>query len=90
MGFYHGEVDGKWGPESVSALKRFQTERGIVNEGKITALSLIGLGLGPNHKQRIMPVISADAKQPANDSGTNEDGTQESKSMLPKSAVTAN
>jgi hypothetical protein len=48
-GYYDGDVDGKWGPNSVSALQRFQTEQGIENEGKITALSLIGLGLGPKH-----------------------------------------
>ena len=48
-GYYDGDVDGKWGPNSVSALQRFQTEQGIENEGKITALALIGLGLGPKH-----------------------------------------
>jgi len=59
-GYYHGEIDGKWGPESVSALQRFQTEQGIENEGKITALGLIGLGLGPKHAHAI-------AMPPAND-----------------------
>src|SRR5690348_15732407 len=52
-GYYLGAIDGQWGPESVSALQRFQTERGIDNEGKITALALIGLGLGPKYKHVI-------------------------------------
>jgi hypothetical protein len=54
-GYYHGKIDGKWGPDSISALERFQTEQGIENEGKITALALIGLGLGPKHSHAIVP-----------------------------------
>ncbi len=58
-GCYHGEIDGKWGRESVSAPQRFQTEQGIENEGKITALALIGLGLGPKHARAIaMPPVN--------------------------------
>lgn len=54
-GYYDGDVDGKWGPNSVSALQRFQTEQGIENEGKITSLALIGLGLGPKHTHALPP-----------------------------------
>lgn len=69
--YYDGEIDGKWGPRSVSALQRFQTDRGIENEGKITALALIGLGLGPKHTYTIEPATSAENKKPASDSDTN-------------------
>lgn len=60
-GYYLGKIDGKWGPESVSALQRFQTEQGIDNEGKITALALIGLGLGPKYKHVIPQPVSDDS-----------------------------
>ena len=46
-GYFHGTVDGAWGPESVEALKRFQREENLDADGKIGALSLMALGLGP-------------------------------------------
>ncbi len=49
-GYFKGETNGQWGDDSVAALKQFQTERKIPNDGKISALSLIGLGLGPNRE----------------------------------------
>ncbi len=49
-GYFKGEANGTWGDDSVAALKQFQTEQKIPNDGKISALSLIGLGLGPNRE----------------------------------------
>jgi peptidoglycan hydrolase-like protein with peptidoglycan-binding domain len=49
-GYFKGEANGTWGDDSVSALKQYQTESKIPNDGKISALSLIGLGLGPNRE----------------------------------------
>jgi len=46
-GYLHGEATGEWGPDSVDALRRFQTDQNITSDGKIGALSLIALGLGP-------------------------------------------
>ena len=48
-GFYTGPVNGEWGPESVDALKRFQEAQSLKPDGKLGALSLISLGLGPKH-----------------------------------------
>jgi hypothetical protein len=48
-GYFKGQVNGEWNDDSVDALKRFQTDQKIDNDGKINALSLIGLGLGPKH-----------------------------------------
>jgi peptidoglycan hydrolase-like protein with peptidoglycan-binding domain len=48
-GYYKGPVNGEWGDDSVSALKNFQADRKIDDDGKINAPSLIGLGLGPKH-----------------------------------------
>ncbi|HEX5229795.1 MAG TPA: peptidoglycan-binding domain-containing protein [Bryobacteraceae bacterium] len=60
-GFYQGEANGAWSTDSADALKRFQTSQNLAADGKINSLSLIALGLGPNH-------LSASAKpasQPA-------------------------
>lgn len=46
-GYFRGPVDGTWGPDSMDALKRFQTDQNVDADGKISALSLIALGLGP-------------------------------------------
>jgi murein L,D-transpeptidase YcbB/YkuD len=46
-GYLQTEATGEWGPESVDALKRFQTDQNLMPDGKITSLSLIALGLGP-------------------------------------------
>jgi hypothetical protein len=48
-GYFKGEVNGKWGDDSTDALKRFQSDQKLPNDGKINSLSLIGLGLGPKH-----------------------------------------
>lgn len=48
-GFYRGELNGEWGPESVAALKQFQQAQNLKPDGKLGALSLISLGLGPKH-----------------------------------------
>jgi peptidoglycan hydrolase-like protein with peptidoglycan-binding domain len=46
-GYFSGMVDGAWGPGSVDALKRFQKDQNLDVDGKIGALSLMALGLGP-------------------------------------------
>lgn len=48
-GFFQGDANGQWGADSVDALKRFQTSQNLGADGKINSLSLIALGLGPNH-----------------------------------------
>ncbi|MFZ0590751.1 MAG: peptidoglycan-binding domain-containing protein [Bryobacteraceae bacterium] len=48
-GYFKGPVDGTWGDDSVDALKRFQTDNKLENDGQINSLSLIQLGLGPKH-----------------------------------------
>ncbi|MEQ1886186.1 MAG: peptidoglycan-binding domain-containing protein [Bryobacteraceae bacterium] len=46
-GYFRGQVDGVWGPDSVDALKRFQVDQNLDSDGKVGSLSLIALGLGP-------------------------------------------
>jgi hypothetical protein len=48
-GYLQGEPTGEWGPDSVEALKRFQTDQNLMPDGKISSLSLIALGLGHKH-----------------------------------------
>ena len=52
------DANGSWNPASTEALKKFQGEQNLESSGKINALSLIALGLGPKHDP-------ADVKAPA-------------------------
>ena len=49
-GYFKPEPDGNWGPASIEALKRFQHDQSLVEDGKIGSLSLIALGLGPKRE----------------------------------------
>jgi hypothetical protein len=46
-GYLKSEPSGVWDADSTEALRQFQTDRKLTATGKITASSLIGLGLGP-------------------------------------------
>jgi len=46
-GYFSGPVNGAWNSDSVDALKRFQRDQKIGDDGKLGSLSLIALGLGP-------------------------------------------
>jgi peptidoglycan hydrolase-like protein with peptidoglycan-binding domain len=54
-GYYTGEPSGSWGPSSIDALKRFQHDQNLVEDGKIGSLSLIALGLGPKREPATEP-----------------------------------
>ena len=49
------QATGNWDQNSVDALKRFQAEQKLDASGKITAMSLIALGLGPKHDSSALP-----------------------------------
>ena len=46
-GYYEGPVNGTWNADSLDALKRFQREQNLSPNGKLDALTIIALGLGP-------------------------------------------
>jgi peptidoglycan hydrolase-like protein with peptidoglycan-binding domain len=46
-GFLPGPATGKWDTQSSDALRRFQVDQKLEPTGKLNALSLIRLGLGP-------------------------------------------
>ncbi len=50
-GFFNGPIDGNWGASSIEGLKLFQRNQNISEDGKLGALSLIALGLGPKRTQ---------------------------------------
>lgn len=52
QGYLRGDnaVDGDWGPKSKEALRSFQRDHGLRDDGKLGALSLTELGLGPKHE----------------------------------------
>ena len=49
-GYYTGDINGVWDGDCVAALKRFQAEQNLTPDGKLGALSLIALGLGPKRE----------------------------------------
>jgi hypothetical protein len=49
-GYHPGPVSGQWGSEWVAALKQFQQAQNLNADGKLGALSLIALGLGPKRE----------------------------------------
>lgn len=62
-GYYAGEPNGVWGPDSVDALKKFQTDQNLTPDGKLTSLSLIALGLGPKRLSAQAPAQPAHPDQ---------------------------
>lgn len=46
-GYLKSEPNGVWDDQSAEALKQFQSDQHLSPTGKISALSLIDLGLGP-------------------------------------------
>ncbi len=47
MGAYSGRADGVWGPDSQSALERFQQGRGLQVTGQLNQATAATLGLNP-------------------------------------------
>lgn len=47
-GAYAGRADGVWGPDSQSALERFQQGRGLQVSGQLNQATAATLGLGPS------------------------------------------
>ena len=54
-GHLQGPATGVWGPDSIAALKSFQENQKLEATGKIDALSLIRLGLGPQRDTGLPP-----------------------------------
>jgi photosystem II stability/assembly factor-like uncharacterized protein len=64
-GYHLGEADGKPGPETTAALKKFQGDRHLPVTGKLDSITLAALGVGKGSNsdsaQRTSDLIIADA-----------------------------
>lgn len=71
-GYLPGEPDGKWDEHSVDAVRRYQDDHQIDGKGKLTALTLITLGLGPQRTSLPLPSPAPPAppEPPAQTPGT--------------------
>jgi peptidoglycan hydrolase-like protein with peptidoglycan-binding domain len=47
-GFKSGQVDGKWGRETLSALKDFQKSQNMSSSGNLDDQTIVALGLNPS------------------------------------------
>jgi peptidoglycan hydrolase-like protein with peptidoglycan-binding domain len=63
-GYLKGEPNGKWGPDSVEALRSFQRDQNLEPSGKIDSVSLIALGLGPKYQTAAAPPAPSDSAKP--------------------------
>ncbi len=70
-GYFKGESNGQWNDDSVDALKRFQADQKLENDGKINALSLTALGLGPKHDGSTASSVPLSAAAPSADPALN-------------------
>jgi len=72
VGAYNGRADGVWGPDSQSALERFQQGRGLQVTGQLNQATAATLGLNPVEllAARPGPATSTDAATPAATSNT--------------------
>jgi hypothetical protein len=61
-GYLKTEPNGVWDAQSIDAMKRYQADQKLDASGKLTAASLIGLGLGPQMSQA-QPAAPASAPQ---------------------------
>ena len=59
QGYLPSEPSGVWNQESIQALRQFQADQKLSITGRISALTLINLGLGPNHPPLQVPIPSA-------------------------------
>ena len=67
-GYFKGQVNGTWGDDSVDALRRFQADQKLPDDGKITALGLTALGLGPRHDGTTASTVPVQPPPPPPDS----------------------
>lgn len=59
QGYLEAEPSGVWDKESITALRGFQTDQKLSVTGRISALTLINLGLGPSHPLVSFPMPTA-------------------------------
>ena len=45
QGYNAGPVDGKWGPKTAAAVKKFQADHGLTANGQIDAQTISALGI---------------------------------------------
>src|SRR5687768_12346196 len=53
QGFYHGQIDGKIGPLTQEALRKFQEEKGFSASGKLDEQTASALGLDTSDIQPV-------------------------------------
>jgi Putative peptidoglycan binding domain len=64
-GYLKSEPDGVWDAQSTDALRQFQTDQKLTPTGKITAASLIALGLGPKDSDNASSAAAAETPPPS-------------------------
>jgi murein L,D-transpeptidase YcbB/YkuD len=79
-GYLHSEPTGAWDAESTEAMKRFQKDQNLDSDGKLNALSIIALGLGP---KRTVSATAGVVPPPAASVNPPAAGASSSNSIIP-------
>ena len=70
QGYDAGKVDGKWGPKTAAALKKFQGDHGLQANGQIDAQTITALGITQHAESTTTGAATASDKTASNTSGT--------------------
>jgi hypothetical protein len=69
QGYLKTPSNGVWDKDSMDAMQRFQTDKGLEATGKLTARSLSALGLGPKPQETNLPPANPTPSLSANPAG---------------------
>jgi peptidoglycan hydrolase-like protein with peptidoglycan-binding domain len=81
-GFKSGQVDGKWGPETMSALKDFQKSQNMSSTGDLDGQTIAALGLNSSDfglsgsQPETTGQAPSSGKPSAGNSGTDQNGSK--------------
>ncbi len=73
-GFKSGQADGKWGPQTMSALKDFQKSQNMSSTGNLDGQTIAALGLNPSDFGLSGSQPETTGQAPSGGSSTNQNG----------------
>ena len=86
QGYDAGKVDGKWGPKTAAALKKFQGDHGLQANGQIDAQTISALGITQPVESSTMgsaPSTTVGATSSSEQTASANQGTASNQGMAP-------
>jgi hypothetical protein len=82
LGYHNGSVDGIYGKKTAIAIRNFQRDRGITQDGKVSQSVYIQAGLAVTEKRKVNSVTRSNLTQTTNNKIRNGSTTQILQSRL--------